>query len=412
MKTRCTFFLCIALIFAAVSCVPVTASPTPIPVTTTIEPTRMFIPELFVAYIDLSGDIWFWKDDASSNRLTSSQNAEEVRLSTDGKWVAYLTTDGEMWAVKTDGSVNQRIVGNDYLNNLIPFGGTTATIDTFRFIPNTHQIFFTVFVAGEVSGIDLFKVNVETGLRERVFSPGQGGNGNYFSPDGDWVVVAYPNELILSRINGQDSRIIFDLPSLRGFSVHRGPDIVWEDDSSGFYVVVPLYDQNENYIGQQQLNFVPVDGDPQDRITFFALPFGEFYISDDGQNVASLMDDGDLINLNIISAGSNVTYISDTDIGFFGWNPDSTRFVIWQKGEITNPLIGSVNEMPQPLTGNPSQVVDSFKWVESNCFLFTTQNILSLHYMIEADTENNPSVLVAADVEPGKYDFTGECALP
>jgi len=322
-----------------------------------------------------------------------------------------------MWAIKTDGSDNKKLVDRQYLNNLIPFGRRITEIYKFEFIPNEYDIFFQVLAAGDVSGVDLFRVNTDRGLISRVFEPGQGGNGNYFSPDGNWVVIAYPNELVLAAINSPDARHYFQLPPMHGFSSNRGPQAVWLSDSSGFYVVVPEYDHAE-YLGQESMYYVSVDANvAEDRqISFMSLPYIQSFVAPDGESLAYLVDDGEVVNLHIVTkngAGAlDEIYISEAGVGFFNWNPDGERFVIW-RGDRNKPLIATRDTIPVPLVGDSGQLVDSFQWVANNCFLFTNLNTreLGLYYLLLGDI-TDPYVKIATNVLPDKYDFTGKCRLP
>ena len=202
------------------------------------------------------------------------------------------------------------------------------------------------------------------------------------------------------------------VPYLLGFSAHRGPDIVWKSDSSEFYFVVPVYDNKKNYVGQK-LSRVPVQGKPEDMFTFFGLPFNESYISNDGTRVAVLVYDGTLTNLHIITSKGDLTYISDTGIGFLGWNPDSTHVVVWENDQPTNPFMEDVSYIGAPLqllTNLPGQNINSFEWVTQNCFIYTISKMDILAYYIkEPDAANDSNVMIASNAQLGKYDFAGTC---
>lgn len=410
--------LFVLLAFTLVSCFPANQTPEPTPPPATEVQGNMDTEQhISVVYIDSAGNIWLWQDVRERVQLTFSMDAVDVRISTDGVWIAYLTNSGEMWSIKADGTDLRRLVDTVYLENLIPFNGSGAEIYKFDFIPGTYQIFFQVFAVGDVSGVDLFKVNAEVGLITRVFAPGQGGNGNYFSPNGEWVVIAYPNELILTRVDGTEPEIVFSLPAMRGFSSCRGPEAVWQEDSSSFFIVVPEY-QNDEYLGRESMYSVALDGSKEARLTFLSLPFIQSFIAPGGERLAYLIDDGEVVNLHLVStteAGEtkDELYISEAGVGFFGWNPDGERFVIW-RGNRKKPLIASLTSMPVPLINDASVSIESFEWVAENCFLYTIteMNMLGLYYLVPADPENNPKVMIGDNVRPGKYDFTGGCYLP
>ncbi len=311
------------------------------------EPTSTQEPPvpLQVAYIK-DGDIWIWDyTKAIRGQLTCGEAAREVSISSNGLAIAFRTQAGELKVVRRDNIdqletnlcnkvSNTTLVNLEYLNSLNMYGGSGAFIRSFKFSNGTNDVYFNVDVTGVAGGIDIFKVNLDTLLPVRLVAPGQGGNF-HLAPSAQWIVVTIPNHLILQDTNGVNALELVGYPPQSGFGAHGGPEIVWHDNLSEFYVVTPRYNNNDDPFGISDLSrFSLENGWTQEQMgELLALPHSETHIAPNGLRVANLVDYGDLVDLHIVERNntSDTVYVSypSNNIGFVKWAIDGMSFVYW-----------------------------------------------------------------------------------
>jgi hypothetical protein len=190
------------------------------------------------------------------------------------------------------------------------------------------------------------------------------------------------NELLLTRSTGLDLETVSlfdDFPAYLCVGARGGPEIVWSDDSTGFYAITPYYDPEDDILyGESMLWWVTTPGGSRNPVFhFMSQLFQPAYISPLGQRVIYLIDYGDMVNMMIASEGIQqvlMTYQRDS-AGFINWRPappggdeDSSCFVFWQDN-LETPFLECLNQLIAPLTENPIFRHDLLQWVDEARFL-------------------------------------------
>ena len=345
-------------------------------------------PPVEVTYIK-GGNVYLWKQDTNvSTPYSFDGNAQAVTISNTGALIVYLRA-GALYFVKPGIDTQSKVlVSHSYLQALLPAGYSDYHIHQFEILPDGHTVYFSVTTNSGSGGNDLFKIDSNSPLPVKVLGPGQGGNF-HFSPDGHCYALARSNELLL-LCDDDSKKTVLSFPPTCGFGAGNGPEIVWKSDSSGFYIVTPSITADTNQIlARQDYWFITKAGQTQLKTFFFSWLFDPTYISPEGSQVAYLVSSGKSTTLHTVNLqGVDNPYISfpEGEIGFMGWNPDSTRIVFWLMNDAI-PRLAQPNDFPLPLlteqaslyalddgTGtaipNPVPVINGLRWMDNTTFLF------------------------------------------
>ncbi len=281
-----------------------------------------------------------WTEGQGSRPLAEAGNVEQVRISDDGQTIAYLARNPhgiyEIWAVDADGTNPRLLVGQDYLQDIQPADKAVS----FDFTPAGHTLYFVT------DQYDLHRVDVASGSPTQVFGPGKGGFFS-FSPDGQWMTLYHPNELVLAHPDGAAARVAFQYPE--DFRSTAGPEIMWKPDSSGFYMVSASGPQGSP--NDMAVWFVPVAGSPAKQMSYTG-PYGA-NLSPDGRMVVYLDNQHDPVDVHVVTGdGKDTAYGSYAKVGFMGWAPDSKHFLLnlSQDGRLYVPYLCAAGEKPVQLT--------------------------------------------------------------
>jgi hypothetical protein len=335
---------------------------------------------LRVAY-SKNADPWIWTEGEGARQLADSVNVMEVVISSDGQVVAFQRDDtGELFAVNADGSNLHPLVSTDFLPE-------NAAVWAFDFAPDSHNVFFTLKLAGNAFQpfYDLYRADADAAgsLPDLVLGPGQGGIAS-FSPDGQWMSLYHPGGLDLARVDGSEARKLFSYPE--GYEPATfGPEIVWMEDSSGFalfHTADPMVDPS---LGG--LWFVPVSGDPVERTIInntWGIP------SPDGRRVG-FSSVGSQNEVRIVEAdGTNMLYRRMENSTFLGWAPDSEHFLVTVEEEqggvvYTRPYLCRLGDEPVLLTD--TSAAHPVRWIAAGEFLFASWGELRLQRIGEASLQ-------------------------
>jgi len=363
--------------------IPPTASPAPMPKPTVLR----------VAYWG-GGRIMLWTEGKGSHPLTDAMNVEQVRISDDGQVIAYLGRNSrgayELLAVNADGTNQRLLAGQDYLQNIQPADRTVS----FDFAPGSHTVYFVT------EQYDLHRANTDSGAPMPVFG-GQGGLFS-FSPNGQWMVLSHPDELVLARPDGTNARVVFKNPPDSGY-ILVGPEIIWEPDPAGFHMVSasgPPQDNPDN----MTVWFIPVAGEPVKQMSYTG-PYGA-NLSPDGRKVVYLYSQHEPIDVHIVAQnGQNTTYNSYSsksyiNLQFMGWAPDSKHFLLnlSKDGRLLVPYLCAVGEQPVKLTDTDDAL--PVVWVDAQRVLFASRGA-TLHLQ----RVGAPSILLDANASSW-FDYT------
>jgi hypothetical protein len=359
---------------------PATASPAPTPKPTVLR----------VAYWG-SGRIMLWTEGKGSRPLVDAMNVEQVRISDDGQVIAYLGRNSrgayEIMAVNADGTNQRLLAGQDYLRNIQPADRTLS----FDFAPSSHTVYFVT------EQYDLHRVNTDSGTPTPVLGAGKGGPVS-FSPDGRWMTLYHPRELVLARSDGSAARVVYEWLPDDGVGT-MGPEIVWEPNSAGFRMVTPTGPQGSP--DNMTIWYFPVNGNSVKQMSYTG-PYGA-NLSPDGRKVVYLYGQHGPIDVHVVTAdGKDTTFDSYTNVhpSFMGWAPDSKHFMLnlSKDGRLLVPYLCAVGEQPVKLTDTDD--AHAIVWIDAQRVLFVRRGV-TLHLR----RVGAPSILLDAHASSW-FDYT------
>ena len=362
---------------------PATASPAP-----TRKPTV-----LRVAYWG-GGRIMLWTEGKGARPLADAMNVEQVRISDDGQVIAYLGRNlrgaYELLSINADGTNQRLLAGQDYLQNIQPADRAVS----FDFAPGSHTVYFVT------EQYDLHRVNAASGAPTPVFGAGKGGFFS-FSPNGQWMTLYHPNELVLAHLDGSEARAVFQYPADFGYTL-MGPQIIWKPDSLGFYLVSASGPQD----GRDNITvwFIPVAGEPVKQMSYTG-PYGA-NLSPDGRTVVYLYHQHEPVDVHVVTADGKDTTLgsyasqSYVNLNFIGWAPDSKHFLLnlSKDGRLLVPYLCAVGERPAKLTDTDDAL--PVVWVDAQRVLFASRGA-TLHLQ----RVGAPSILLDANASSW-FDYT------
>ena len=302
---------------------------------------------------------WIWTEGEEPRLLAGAVNTADVRLSDDGNAAAFTGgTDWELYIASITEGRAVVLLDRADLDALTPEGGGFVTIGQFDFGARSHAVYFTT-VTPHPGGpqYDLYRVSAGDADPARIFAPGEGGPFT-FSPDGEWLTVYHPDELVLARPDGTDARAVhaFSGDSPMGSA---GPQIVWARDSSGFSFLSP--EGTGQGLQTISVRYIPVEGEPVERMTFQGYPGAR--LAPDGITVVYLARNNGSTDVHYVdSDGRDSLFASfDERLFFMDWAPDSSRFLLIADREqpdspvpVYVPYVCAPDAGPVRLTGQPS----------------------------------------------------------
>jgi putative hemolysin/Tol biopolymer transport system component len=352
----------------------------------TAEPVSTLAAGLRIVYFN-GGHVLYWMADSRAHELAQG-NAESLRISEDGQAVAYLGSDSAgifgLHGVNADGT-NPRLL----VQNTQPPG----QIVSFDFAPASHTVYFVT------DQYDLQRMDAESVSPVPIFGAGKGGFFS-FSPDGQWMAVYHPNELVLAHPDGSAARLAFQYPDDFRYTM-LGPEIVWKDDSSGFSMVSASGPQGD--ADSMTVWFVPVAGEAVKQMSY-AGPYGA-NLSPDGKSVVYLNFQHDPADVHMVTADGKDTicgsYASNEypGINFMGWTPDSKSFLLNLSSDarLMDPYLCAAGKNPVKLTD--TQHAYPVVWVDAERFLFISDGSLRL--------QRRAGASISLDsVSSSNFDFT------
>ncbi len=338
------------------------------------------------------GQVMSWTEGKGPQALTKG-STEQLRISDDGQVVAYLGTDPEgihgLYSVNADGTKPHLLVGQESQQS----GQPGTQIVAFDFAPSSHTLYFVT------DQYDLQRMNTEKESSSLVFGAGKGGFFS-FSPDGQWMALYHPNELVLAHPDGSAARIVFQYPPEFSYTM-MGPEIAWKADSSGFSLASAsgLQDAADS----MTVWFIPVNGETVKQMSY-AGPYGA-NLSPDGQSVVYLNFNHEPVDVHMVAPGGKDTdydsFATNTypAIKFMGWAPDSKSFLLnlSEDGRRMDPHLCTAGESPVKLTDTRDAY--PVAWVDAERILFISDGSLRLQKVGEAST-------VLDAVSSSSFDFT------
>jgi Tol biopolymer transport system component len=361
-----------------------------------VSPSPTPKPNVLRVVYSKGGRVTLWTEGKGARQLAEA-NFEQVRISDDGQVIAYLgySSAGNagpygVFATNAEGANQRLLVGQDYVRN-IP---SAERIVSFDFAPASHTLYFVT------DQYDLHRVNTDSGSPAPVFGSGRGGFFS-FSPDGQWMTLYHPNQLVLAHLDGSDAHVVFQYPEDLRYTM-MGPEIIWEPDSSGFHITSASGSQGSP--DSMTVWFIPVAGDPVKQMSYTG-PYGAS-LSPDGRQVVYLYGPHEPIDVHVVAPdGKDTIYNSYSsqsyaNLGVMGWAPDSKHFLLnlSKDGRFSIPYLCAVGEQPVRLTDTDD--AHSIVWIDAQRMLFVSHG-KALHLQ----RVGAPSIVLEADASSW-FDYT------
>jgi hypothetical protein len=395
----------------APSLMPPTAAATSPP--TAAPPTALPIVHR-TAYID-DGDVWQITPGDPPQKISSSGDAVEVKISDDGQRVVFVRYQSDantyqIWAVNADGEGEGVLLDQAALDALHPLGGALHIIPhQLEFLPDSHYMLMntqgTFEGPGQALYEDLLRLHADTGAVTELLPPEQGGTFS-ISPDGTQVALVQPTSVSLANSDGTNRRadlVTFEsIITYSEFLYH--PPAVWAPDSSAVGIVIPSHDPLAEETSGTVWR-IPADGTPA---TSLATIEGEFYftqmgegglISPDLSKVVFRRETSpnvyDLYRAN--SDGSGETVYDLGDVRWMGWSPDSGHFV-YVKGA-NDIYLGRIGTPPLMLgTGT------DLRWITPTRYVYLS-GTYGAWTLVRGELGAGDTALVSPSGEFVAYDF-------
>lgn len=326
------------------------------------------------------GNIHLWQAGAS-RQLTFSGQDDRPKISQDGQVVAF-ERNGELLAINADGSGERVLAGRAYLETFRTPGLLAINVSQFAFLPGSHSLFFDL--VGETEAYpslyyDIHVVNADAPAPSQLSKPGEGGRWS-FSPDGQWVALAGPQQINLMRVDGSEYRQALSFPMVSTYSEwFYLPEATWLETSAGFYTVIPASAILENPSEPARFYYVPLSGGPARLAEFVTAPVWEGfpYVAPNGSQVVYLKRVGDNAELHVIDASTaDRLVVSAPTLGLMGWNPNSREFVYYTDNPSTARL-SSPEAVIAPMGDGAPQMV-TLGWLNPDEYLFVSADALKL----------------------------------
>lgn len=373
------------LLLAACTSTPQTPEPSAPPLVTTqvppqTEATAPPISEitvepsgLKVAY-SLSGDLWFWSETTPAHQLTSDGDIARIKLSDDGLVIAYQRGQ-TLWAVQRDGANPRQLVD-------IPAYTGRPFLGQFEFLPNSHIVYFSSKDSVQaVTATDLHRVDADAPTPQPVLL--QGGGNFTFSPNGRLVALAQTGLINVAYADGAGLVSVLTFTPVNTYSDWSYiPQVVWLDNSTGFYTVIPANDPAANPSQRSRFLYVAADGAFTAQLAEFIaadVRLGQPLIAPNGSKVAYVTKTDSALDLHLIDASTADLVVASHPnaplLGLWAWSPDSARLA-YHTGDPSRPLLAGINLPSIPLTDPMSP--NSLRWVDANRFLYIANGELRL----------------------------------
>lgn len=371
-------------------------SPTPAPVSAP--------PGVLTVVYARGGNILLWREGEPTRTLTTTGQDDQPCISDDGQVIAFLR-NGELYAIRADGSGERPLITRGYLDSLRGAGMLQVLIRSFDFLPASREIFFSLYAETEGYPMpfdDLRRVSADGGAPVVVLDPGRGGGQWTFSPDGKFFALSQGNQIRVLRRDGSEDRVVFTFDFVSTYSEWTYyPQVVWRNDSDGFYTVIPASAALENPSQPTRYYYVPLSGSPAQLAEFVTVPVWESFprIAPNGTSVAYVRPEGASQAVHIIDISTaDRTLQTGSSLYIENWNPDSRRVVLYDRNMPEDVYAQAFGEAPIALNDSPG-AWDTLRWVSERRFLFRTS---SGELRLRQDTA--PSIVL--DLGVSMYDFT------
>lgn len=358
------------------------ASPTPESLEIPAPPVSMAAVLTIVYTRD--GNILLWREGESPRALTTTRLDESPRISDDGQVIVFLRNN-ELYSIRVDGTGERPLVNRAYLDSFRAAGMLEVRIRQFDFIPGSREIFFSLYAETEGYPMplgDLHRVSAEGGAPSIVLAAGQGDGQWTFSPDGRFFALAQGNQIRVLNRDGSGDRVLFPFTFVSTYSEWTYyPQVVWRDDSAGFYTVIPAPAALENPSQPARYYYIPLtEGSPAQLAEFVTVPVWESfpYLAPNGLSVAYVRPEGSSQSLHVIDLSTaDRTVQTDSRLYIVNWNPDSQQVAFYNPNTPADVVLQVFGGPPVPLNDTAGGL-SNVRWVTESRFLFLSGEELRL----------------------------------
>ena len=353
------------------------------------------IPRIIVAYSKNNG-VYIIESPDPPIMIKEDVIPDIILISDDASKVVYRMYRRAIHAVDSDGKGEKILFTPQQIADLESLGRTTEdTSYNWKWIPDTHHLLFSTMnynaSGGWAAFENLFQVDVDTNLVQRIFTAGDGGEA-WPSPDAQKIAITHNDTIFLSSINGnvlfQDIINIGNLP-------HWSVDIVWSVDSSLFKLIVPskYYDRSRHNSKE------PISAEiwMVDALSGIALlqnkidNFGYGILSPKLDSIGFTRPGKDLsTDETYISSidGSFIIKLATGPSGVISFSPDGRHFAYYLgtlpenhipcfgNSAKTEIIVGSLGGEVIPIPGKIDPLL--FRWVNNSQFIFVSGQTLQL----------------------------------
>lgn len=374
-------------------------------------PTAVSAPlTLQVVFSTLEG-IFLWREGAGARFLTGGDRdlPSRVRLSQDGQVIAFLR-GGELFAINADGTGERLLVSRDYLEANRPAGEDILAvgIDSFAFLPGTHDVLFSLSVETISFPLlleDLHRVNADAPSPMRLLAERQGGGRWFPAPDGQSIALVRASQIALFWLATQEQRLLLEFPMVNTQSEWiYYPSIVWKPDSSGVYTVIPPQNLLETPPQPHRFYFLPVTGE--------ASLLAEFTLADPKGYAYAFSSDGRWLAYLTQEAGEEVVYLREpggtpqplfraaagTPLDLVGWSPEPALLVT-KLGEMAEFIVLSPDGTSRQLRVTPTSPFARLVWADANRILLRLTDLLVYDLLTDTAQVITPGVGQDADFD-------------
>ena len=224
------------------------SSPTPVPSIESPVPTSTPLPlpdtsDLCILY-QYQDTLWFKEGEAPPREL-AMEEPDLIVPPVD----PLLLPEVEVYSVEEEADITTR---------LLPYRGIRH--------PSGQAIWFNTELPldyGKYVNSDLWQLDVGDGTIQQLLPDGLGGQFFYFSPDGQYLVMATDHDIKLMDVDGNDLHVVFEFPEFQTCTEANGwVQPTWISDSSGLVVDIPAPDRCKSGNWSTSSWILPIDGEP------------------------------------------------------------------------------------------------------------------------------------------------------
>lgn len=353
-------------------------------VTATSEPAAPALEGLRVAYSDANRDLWVWDEGEPPVKVLDTGDVVDVKLSLDGAQLLFARsldyTTYSLWVMGADGGSPRELVSADEFEGMKVYeNALTAQPFVYDWVPGQKQAYFVTSPVFEGPGLvvndDLWLVDTETGDFRALLPAGEGGVP-YFSPDGEKVMIATSENILLMNADGSGRAVVQEFEPVLTYSEYMYyPSVQWRSDSGLAAAAIPPTDSLAEDPEDTWAGFLTLAGQAQEIKSVPAYFLSAAVFNQQLNAFAYLKNAGaqgenrrELRLATSLAPGSAADAVFATgNLEFVAWAPDGVRFAYRDNGE-DKTMLGQVGAGRMQLAGVDDPI--GFAWIDDSRFLY------------------------------------------